>query len=241
VNNQDRLDACQEILGYRFNDQALLTEALTHASATTTRLESNERLEFLGDAVLGMVICQAIHASEPKLAEGQMTKIKSYVVSRSACARVARRLGLSRLLVLGKGVTSSSRLPGSLAAAVFEAVVGALYLDGGLDAARGFLMRAMADVLETAMSSQHQRNYKSVLQQYAQREWNVTPSYELLDEKGPQHAKCFEVAVRIGDRQYPSAWGSFKKLAEQKAALAALRQLGVLHDGEDDPPHPDAE
>ena len=232
MKDDTRLSKCQEIIGYQFRDRGLLKQALTHASAASTRTASNERLEFLGDAILAMVICQQIYTSAPELSEGEMTKIKSAVVSRSCCAKVADRLGLTGLLILGKGVTSASRLPSSLAAAVFEAIIGALYFDAGLAQTQEFILREMAEPLAGAMASPHHRNYKSVLQQYAQRRWNTTPQYELLDEKGPEHAKCFELAARIGSRQYPSAWGRFKKQAEQKAALAALKKLGVLADAE---------
>ncbi len=226
----DRLERCQEIIRYRFSDTGLLAQALMHASAAPVRIASNERLEFLGDAVLGLIVCQEIFSSAPELTEGEMTKIKSSVVSRTACARVARRLDLTALLTLGKGVSAAARVPSSLSAAAFEAIVGAVYLDGGLVAAREFVLREMAEVMETAMASQHQRNYKSLLQQHCQRMWNTTPQYDLLDEKGPEHAKAFEVAVRINGRQFGSAWGNFKKQAEQKAAFEALRELGVLSD-----------
>ena len=232
MKDDTRLGKCQEIIRYQFRNQKLLKQALTHASASQTRAASNERLEFLGDAVLAMVICQQIYSSTPKLPEGEMTKIKSAVVSRSSCAKIANRLGLTEMLILGKGVMSASKLPSSLPAAVFEAVAGAIYLDGGLDAVSEFLLRETSEVLSAAMASRHHRNYKSLLQQYAQRKWNTTPQYELLDEKGPEHAKCFEMAVRINGQQYPSAWGGFKKQAEQKAALAALQQLGVLEEAE---------
>ena len=137
----DRLERCTEIIRYRFSDPALLKQALTHASSAPTRTASNERLEFLGDAVLGLVICQEIFTSDPDLTEGEMTKIKSSVVSRGSCAQIADRLGLTELLILGKGVTSAAQLPSSLSAAVVEAIVGAMYLDGGLPAAREFLLR----------------------------------------------------------------------------------------------------
>jgi len=233
----DRLERCEQIIQYSFSNRGLLEQALIHASAAPTRLASNERLEFLGDAVLGMVICEEVYGSDDRLGEGEMTKIKSAVVSRSSCAKVADRLGLTGLLSLGKGVTAAANLPSSLAAAVFEAVVGAMYLDGGLEPAREFLLRELADLLEQATVSQHHRNYKSVLQQYVQREWNTTPQYELLDEKGPEHAKCFEVAARVDGRQFPSAWGSYKKQAEQKAALAALEELGILEQPDPEPHH----
>jgi len=230
----DRAHRCEQIIQYSFANRGLLELALTHSSSAPTRLASNERLEFLGDAVLGMVICEEVFGSDDRLGEGEMTKIKSAVVSRASCAKVADRLGLTGLLSLGKGVTSAASLPSSLAAAVFEAVVGAVYLDGGLEPAREFLLREMADVLAKATASQHHRNYKSLLQQHVQREWGSTPQYDLLDEKGPEHAKCFEVAARVNGRQFPSAWGSYKKQAEQKAALAALVELGVLDRPPDD-------
>jgi ribonuclease-3 len=120
------------------------------------------------------------------------------------------------------------RLPRSLAAAVLESVIAAIYLDGGLQAAREFILAQMEDEIRKATHSDHQYNYKSQLQQYAQRQLRATPMYELLDEKGPDHAKCFEIAVTVGSQQFPGAWGPNKKDAEQKAAWLALRQLGVV-------------
>ncbi len=226
--NEAVLLRCQEVISYRFDDAEILRKALTHASAASKRSASNERLEFLGDAILGMVICEEIFINNPDLAEGQMTKIKSSVVSRQTCAITANKLGLTDLLSLGKGISSADHIPTSIAAAVFESIIGAIYMDGGLQVARKFIIEQMGDAISEATASEHQSNYKSLLQQYAQQHWNTTPQYNLVDEKGPEHSKCFEVAVRINGRQYPSAWGSNKKQAEQKAALAALRKLGVV-------------
>ncbi len=222
------LEKCQEIISYRFNDVELLRQALTHASAAADRSASNERMEFLGDAVLGMVICQEIFTHNPDLAEGQMTKIKSSIVSRQTCAKVADKLGIADLLHLGKGIGSSRRIPASISAAVFESVIGAIYLDAGLPASQKFIIDQMGDEIAGATASEHQSNYKSLLQQHMQQHAGATPKYDLVDEKGPDHSKCFEVAVRVNGRQYPSAWGNTKKQAEQKAALAALIELGVL-------------
>jgi hypothetical protein len=122
------------------------------------------------------------------------------------------------------------RMPRSLAAAALEALIAAIYLDGGFDTARDFILRNMNREIDEAVKSEHQFNFKSQLQQYAQRVKGLTPSYELLDEKGPDHAKCFEVAVSIGSRYFPSAWGPSKKEAEQKAAWLALVALGELKD-----------
>ncbi len=226
------LAKCQEIISYRFNDVELLRQSLTHASAAANHSASNERLEFLGDAVLGLVICQEAFVRNPDLAEGQMTKIKSSVVSRQTCAIVAGELGIDDMLHLGKGIASSRRIPTSISAAVFESVIGAIYLDGGLEAAQKFIIDAMSDQIDQATSSEHQSNYKSLLQQHIQQDVNTTPRYDLVDEKGPDHSKCFEVAVRVNGKQYPSAWGNTKKQAEQKAALAALLELGILTEDE---------
>ena len=226
------ISRCQDILGHQFQNPQLLWQALTHASAAATRGASNERMEFLGDAVLGLVICERIYTSHPSFQEGEMTKIKSNVVSRNTCAKVTREAGLMEMLSLGKGVGSSTALPSSLAACTLEALIGAVYLDGGLEPARRFIVAQMDKYIEAAAKCQHQKNFKSLLQQYAQREIGCTPQYDVLDEKGPEHAKCFEVAVRLGKRQFPTAWGNCKRLAEQKAALVALRELGVLDDTE---------
>lgn len=224
------LEAFQERIGYVFRNVQLLRSALRHASSANHRCESNERMEFLGDAVLSLIICEALYQRLPNALEGEMTKIKSAVVSRRTCARVARALHLTDGLVLGQGMDGGEQLPRSLAAGSLEAVIAAIYLDGGLEAARLFVLRHMGDELRKATDSQHQFNFKSQLQQWAQRELNATPVYELLDEKGPDHAKCFEVAVSIAGRQFPSAWGPNKKEAEQKAAHLALISLGQLQE-----------
>ena len=216
------LEACQQRIGYTFQDSSLLQAALTHASSASHRQDSNERMEFLGDAVLGLIVCQVLYERLPNALEGDMTKIKSAVVSRRVCARVAQALRLTAGLPLGQGMENGEHLPTSLAAGTLEAVIAAIYIDGGLDAARAFILRHMDGELVQATDSRHHYNFKSQLQQWAQRVMHATPLYELLDEKGPDHAKCFEVAVSIGGRQFPSAWGPTKKDAEQKAARLAL-------------------
>lgn len=225
----------EERVGHRFNDIDLLQRALTHASVADCRLSSNERLEFLGDSVLGLIACELIFQMYPSLLEGEMTKIKSHVVSRQTCAAIARELGLDRVLHLGKGMRSAHNLPQSLAAGVLESVIAAIYLDGGLEPARRLLAPMLAPIIERAAASGHQENFKSVLQQHAQLFMNDTPVYIVLDEKGPDHSKCFEVCVEIGARRFPSCWGASKKQAEQQAALLALQELGVTM--EDDNGH----
>lgn len=216
----------EEALGYTFRNPDLLKEALTHASTANHRVNSNERMEFLGDAILDVVICEELFKRFPQYLEGELTKIKSAVVSRHTCSEVAIDIGLPGVLIIGKGISSRDAMPPSLAANVYEAIVAALHLDGGFEVARGFVLRTMGCKIDELAASAHQRNYKAVLQQHAQKSLGGTPMYELLDEKGPDHSKCFEVCVSVDGRRFTSAWGPNKKSAEQKAALLALEELG---------------
>ncbi len=214
-----------ESFGYQFKDVSLLEEALTHASSADHRLDSNERMEFLGDAVLGFVVCEYIYETYPELLEGELTKIKSAVVSRRICAKISSKLNLADMLNLGKGMIGRQELPSSVEAAVFESIIAAIYLDGGMEAARKFILDYVGPYIEESADSTHQHNFKSVLQQYAQKHLPSNPSYILLDEKGPDHAKCFEVCVEIEGRRFGSSWANSKKEAEQKAALNTLSEL----------------
>jgi ribonuclease-3 len=218
----------EKVLSYTFRDPQLLHESLTHASIADHRLKSNERMEFLGDAVLDLVVCEALYLRFPTLLEGDLTKIKSAVVSRRTCAEVAKETGLSELLIIGKGISSREAMPSSLAAAVYESIVAAIYLDGGFDVVKEYVLRTMTPKIILISENINQQNYKAMLQQHAQKLLGSTPIYELLDEKGPDHSKCFEVCVMVDGRRFTSAWGPNKKMAEQKAALLALEELGVM-------------
>jgi ribonuclease-3 len=219
------LAECQERIGYRFRDLTLLQEALTHASGANHRLVSNERLEFLGDAVLGTIVCELLFRKFPHYLEGDLTRIKSAVVSSRTCAKVSARLGIEDFLIIGKGMGSAAETPSSVLADVFESLIGAIYLDRGMEAARDFVLRYIGPEIAASVEEQGESNYKSNLQQVAQREFGETPSYLLLDEKGPDHSKCFKISAKIGQRRYAAAWGRTKKEAEQRAALNALCQL----------------
>ena len=228
---EDLAARCQGMLEYRFRDHNLLKEALTHASIADDRRLSNERLEFLGDSVLGLVICHRLFELFPDYLEGDLTKLKSAVVSRNTCAEVANAMGLTELIFVGKGMTGRTGVaqrPSSLAAGALESVIAAIFLDGGMDPARAFILRHMEKYVHRFAATTHQQNYKSLLQQHAQKALAATPVYELLDEKGPDHSKSFEVRVLLGPRAFGSAWGPAKKPAEQRAAQIALEELGVL-------------
>lgn len=222
---EGKLQECERVLGYRFHSRELLEHGLTHASVAKTRLASNERLEFLGDAILGAVVCELLFHRFPEEPEGELTRIKSALVSRNSCARISRKLGLERFLLLGKGLRTHDTVPSSIVAAVFESLIAAVFLDGGFDAAREMIGRLIADELERIIAQDHLRNFKSLLQQVAQKSYNATPVYQLLDEKGPDHSKCFKVAAVIGSENFPAAWGPNKKEAEQRAASNALSQI----------------
>lgn len=229
--DEEVLQQIEQIIGYRFSDRKLLGRAFTHSSAVDNRLSSNERLEFIGDSILALVICQAIFDRFPSYLEGDLTKMKSMLVSRRSGARVARQLGLQKFLKVGKGMANSRALTGSLAAGLLEAVIAAIYFDSGFDAVRDFILRIFGPLIDKADAEQAQGNFKSMLQQYSQQQFDVTPVYGLLDEKGPDHHKCFESEAIVGGRHFPSAWGTNKKEAEQKAAFNALVELEILEEG----------
>jgi ribonuclease-3 len=221
------LEECQQLLGHRFSDLSLLKSALVHASGADSRLASNERLEFLGDAILGAVICALLFDRYPEYLEGDLTRVKSAVVSRRTCARISRELGMDRFLVLGKGMGDSSQAPESVLADMFESLVAAVYLDGGFESARTVVIQHMDKEVEATVSGHVGINYKSMLQQIAQKQFGRTPTYTLIEEKGPDHLKCFLVAAKVGSRQYEPAWGGNKKDAEQVAAKNALEAISL--------------
>ena len=227
------LEDCERRIGVQFSNKMLLLAALTHASGASHRLASNERLEFLGDAILGAVVCDLLYQGYPDYLEGELTRIKSIVVSRQTCSRISRSLGLEDCLILGKGMTTHPSVPTSLLADVLESLIAAVYLDAGHEAARQFIVRLVAPEIELAVDGALGSNYKSLLQQLSQREFNTTPTYQLMDEKGPDHSKCFKIAARIGPSQYQPAWGRNKKEAEQRAARNALCQIK-----NESPPYP---
>ena len=158
--DQDVVARAEQILGHRFADRSLIEQAMLHASEAESRLASNELLEFLGDAVLAMVVCDHLFRLYPELLEGELTKIKSNVVSRRLCAEIANHLGLTGLLRLGKGMAGQDSLPSSLAAAAFEAAIGAIYLDAGMERARDFVLGQIGPHIDRAARLGHQRNFK---------------------------------------------------------------------------------
>jgi len=221
----DAISRCEQNLGYVFKNKRFLFEAITHASVANTRLTSYERLEFLGDSILGFTVCEFLFQHFPEWLEGDLTKIKSNVVSRQSCAEIGKSLKIDDWLVVGKGVGTLGKVPKSLLANAFESIVAAIYLDGGLESVKMFLMPFIEQQVSAAVAGGLEINYKSELQQYAQKRFGLPPNYKLLNDRGPDHDKWFQVAAQIDKRSFDAAWGKNKKEAEQRAAANALAEI----------------
>lgn len=217
-------------LGYTFNAPELLVQALTHRSYVNehgpSRLGHNERLEFLGDAVLDLAVGCQLMEMLPRAREGQLTKLRASVVSEEALARCARRLDLGPYLRLSLGEErTGGRDKPSILADTYEAVIGAVFLDGGFSNVNLLVWRLMGPLLDEAAGGALDRDFKGRLQEQSQARWQDLPSYEVLEEYGPDHDKHFMVGVLIHGKEYARAEGRSKKEAEQEAARRALREL----------------
>jgi ribonuclease-3 len=219
----------EAMLGYCFRDRGLLEQALRHASwcneHPAERLEDNERFEFLGDAVLDLVVGHKLMTRYPQLREGQLSVTRAQVVSEAGLSEVAAQLGIGEWLLLGKGEEKSGgRTKPSILADAFEAILAAVYLDGGFDAAQGFVERLLAQRIET-VEFKGFYDFKTRLQETAQARLKATPTYRVVQEIGPDHDKRFVVAVTIGTDEWARAVGKSKKEAEQMAAADANFRL----------------
>ncbi|MBI5361833.1 MAG: ribonuclease III [Planctomycetes bacterium] len=213
-------------LPYDFAHEELHELALTHSSVGLS--QDNERLEFLGDAALDLVIAEELYRHHPDLPEGELTELKANVVSRRTLAEAARRLHLEGRARLGPGLRSRA-LPRSVLANLYEAMLGAVYLDGGLEAARAFTLTTLRGPLERVRARTQHSNPKQRLQQLCQKHWNNLPKYVQLEVRGEAHARAFLVACEVNGTGHPPAWGRTRKEAESWAAHEALL---VLEEGE---------
>lgn len=214
----------KEQVGHDFRRLALLTEALTHTTWANENppKPSNQRLEFLGDAVVGLVMADALYATYPELPEGELTKLRAAVVREEALAARARALGLGAHLRLGRGEAATGRDRDSILADAFEAVTGALYLDSGLPVAQAFVRRELLPLAAVAREGLLHVDWKTRLQEALQRDGRPAPVYQLLAEEGPAHAKRFQMGCYRDGALLAAAWGKSKKEAEQEAARLAL-------------------
>ena len=218
----------EEVIGYRFDNISLLQNALTHSSYANERwhngLMSNERLEFLGDSVLGMLVAEYLYRSFPDRLEGELTRMRADMVCENALAEIARQIGLGQHLLLGKGEESNGgRSRGSILADAVESVIAACYLDGGMDAAREFVERFVLTRVPAAKMKNV--DYKTALQELVQQKRDQVLQYTLVGETGPDHDKQFRVELTLNGTPVGVGIGTSKKRAEQDAARAALENM----------------
>ena len=226
------LAALQQTLGLSFNDPSLLERALVHSSYINENPSlaptSNERLEFLGDAVLGLIVTEKLYRDFPDCDEGEMTRLRAALIRGDTLARMARAIRLGNYLYLGKGeeVSGGRNKPANLAGAL-EAVIGAIFLDQGSAITRDFILRLLNTELQKVVSQGAGVDYKSQLQELIQAREQQTPVYRVIKTIGPDHNKRFTVEVRVGDTVLGKGSGKGKKAAETEAARSALKQLST--------------
>ena len=235
-SREERLDQLAISLGFSFSRPELLAQALVHSSYANEHpkagISHNERLEFLGDAVLDLVVSDWLYCLTPAMDEGAMTRARASVVCERSLANAAQAIHLGEYLLLSCGERGADRLlRPSILADAFEAVAGAIYLDGGLVAVRQFAERTLNEAVKQVQQGFLLRDYKSQLQEELQKEGPRSIVYELVHESGPAHNKLFEVAVLVEDELLGRGVGSTKKAAEQQAAMAGLEKIRAASDG----------
>jgi len=234
-NRIEQITEFQNTIKYKFNKLSMINEALTHSSyANECRnkyIHNNERLEFLGDSVLSIVVSEYIYLKYNNLPEGELTKVRANVVCEPSLANQAKRINLGKYLRLGKGEeVTGGRDRVSILADAFEAVIGALYLDGGMEIARDFILNMLSPSIELASKGSLFRDYKTDLQELLQSKYDDKISYRVVDETGPDHNKTFEVEVILGDRVLGVGQGKSKKESEQMAAKKALEKVNTEYE-----------
>ncbi len=230
VSSSENTQLLETKIGYKFKKKSLIKEALTHKSFAKEKPENseffNERLEFLGDAVLELIICDYIFSDYPQYTEAELSKIKAYAVQEATLADVALRLGIGSHLHLGKGEEASGgRKKPSLLANAFEAILAAIYLDGGLKKAKDFTLRDLESKIKTLIKKDLLFDFKTRFQEVVQEKFKVLPKYRVYKEEGPEHMKIFEVKVFVKNDFYGDGRGKSKKEAAQKAAEVGLEKL----------------
>jgi len=222
----------ERCIGYTFASKKLLAQAFVHRSYFNEQREGveehNERLEFLGDAVFGVLVSDYLYQNLPSHAEGQLSHTRSYVVEAASCARYVQKLGLAEFVLLGKGERmNEGRGRETILADLFEALIGAIYLDGGLAAAKTFFFTNFQEEMTLALK-EPLRNWKAELQDYSQKKFQKPPIYKVLQEMGPDHGKVFCVGIYLNDIESGKGTGSSKKQAEQAAAAEAALRLNII-------------
>jgi len=229
ASEQPPVEGLQDVLGYHFRDLELLRLALSHRSLSRTDnrpTPSNERLEFLGDAVLGLIISFKLYRDNPQWREGDLTKLKAVLVSETTLFRIGRDIGLNKYILMSQEEDKDGgRLRSSIVSDAFEAVIGAVFVDGGFEAARTVVNHCIYSRQDVIANDESQRNYKGELLELIQARGNGMPQYSIIDETGPDHDKVFRAVVTVNDHAFGEGAGSSKKEAEQQAARQALERL----------------
>lgn len=224
------LNLLEERVQVHFKDQKYLRKSMTHKSYANEnrheRVKDNERLEFLGDAVLDLVVSEYIFCEHPDYPEGELAKMRAVVVSAPTLSRIAKKIDLGKFLLLGKGEEmTGGRERDSILADAFEALVGAVYLDQGLEETRRFILQYLLDEITTVERGEHMQDYKTLLQEVIQKKSNTRPLYRVIDEVGPDHNKQFTVQVEYKSRVIGIGTGQSKKEAQQRAAADAIAKF----------------
>ncbi len=229
---KEKLVYLEDIIGYSFKNKDFLILAFVHSSYLNENQAvatvSNERLEFLGDAVLGLIIADYLYKGLPEKSEGTLSHIRSQLIESTSCAKYIEKLRLEDYLLMGKGEKKNFILQPnpSISADLFEALVGAIYLDGGVDCAKRFIFNhfdsEIREIIENPV-----KNWKAELQDYTQKTYQKIPIYKVIEEEGPDHNKTFQISVFVDDMILGSGYGSSKKIAQQAAACEALSRLNL--------------
>ncbi|MDD9867879.1 MAG: ribonuclease III [Candidatus Campbellbacteria bacterium] len=228
---EQQLNNFENKIGYTFKNKLLLKESLTHSSYVNEHknleVRDNERLEFLGDAVLGVVISDFLYKKYPNSEEGDLSLYRSTLVKTETLSKIILALGIESVIMLSKGQKADGKQPMSIYAGVFEALVGAVYLDGGFSEASNFIERFIIKNAETIIDRNPHKDPKTYFQEKMQSEQNFTPTYELLKESGPAHNKEFIIGVFNGDKCIAKGKGISKKDGEKAAAKEAIKKMGL--------------
>lgn len=227
-----QISSLEGLIGYSFKDSNLLVLAFTHSSYVNENQDlakvSNERLEFLGDAVLGLIIADYLYQNLPDNSEGTLSHLRSRLIESASCAKYIEKLQLEKYILMGKGEDKNflEQSNPSICADLFEAIIGAIYLDGGIEPAKNFIFNHFKSEIEGIIEHPI-RNWKAELQDYAQKKYQKIPVYKVIEEVGPDHNKTFQISVFIDDMIQGSGYGSSKKSAQQAAASEALYRLNL--------------
>lgn len=228
AERREELSLFQRLSGIRFRNLDLLNLAFAHRSFANERaaVANNERLEFLGDSVLGLAISEYLYGTLPDRVEGELARIKSFVVSEAILAEAASRIRVDNFILIGKGEEfSGGRTKKTLLADALEAIIGAYFLDSGFKEARRFVLRLLAGEIDKVIEDRHQKDYKTLLQEMAQRVYHAYPKYVMTRRTGPDHDRVFWMDVQLGGSTYGPGCGTNKKAAEQAAAKIAYERL----------------